>query len=67
MKKVVMSLVRVAAVLALCTAATVPTVFANHEICDPFCTIKRCSSQGNCPTGTHCVFACHQIGCCVPN
>jgi hypothetical protein len=67
MKKLVMSLVRVAAVLALCTAATAPTASANHEICNPTCITIRCSSNADCAAAgyTRCDYACHQIGCCV--
>ena len=67
MKKVAMSLVRVAAILVLCIAATAPTVSAHHEICNPTCINLRCSSNADCTAAgfSRCDFACHQIGCCV--
>lgn len=65
MKKVVITLARVTAILAICAGIT-PVVSANHEICDPFCITPKCSSNAQCRALGYsaCNFACHQVGCC---
>lgn len=69
MKKVVITLARVTAILAICTGITpltTPSASANHEICDPFCITLKCSSHTQCRAAGYnvCNFQCHQIGCC---
>ncbi|HEX6902090.1 MAG TPA: hypothetical protein VF789_20400 [Thermoanaerobaculia bacterium] len=65
MKKVVITLARVTAILAICAGIT-PVVSADHEICDPFCVTPKCSSHAQCRAAGYnfCNFACHEIGCC---